>query len=114
MPEYEGNVSRSNEIAVTTPRNPFDCISERFSGSHPQSSFALGFSALNHANPRMPTVALMKYGLSGSSQEIEESRLPEPPITPRIGTMQQSEALADVRRVINTEAFILILKLYCC
>ena len=53
----------------------------------------------------------MKKGLKGSSHETLEARLLEPPIMPTIGTMQQSDALADVRIVNNTEVFITFLVL---
>ena len=53
-------------------------------------------------------------GLNGSSHDTEDITLPEPPIKPRNGTMQQSDALAEVTKVNNTGAFISDLKLYCC
>jgi hypothetical protein len=87
-------------------KNFFDFTKEGFSGSHPQLSFLEGLIALYHASPSIRNVPPIKKGRKGSSQETADIKLLDPPISPRKGTMQQREALADVRMVNNTDAFI--------
>jgi len=91
---------------VTRLRNFFDFIKEGYSGSHPQSFFPEDLIALYHARPSTRNVPPMKKGRKGSSHETADIKLLDPPISPRKGTMQQREALADVRMVNNTDAFI--------
>jgi hypothetical protein len=61
------------------------------------------------ANPKSKTVPPTRNGLIGSSHETVDTKLLDPPIRPSTGTMQQSDALADVIIVNNTEAFITFL-----
>src|SRR5688572_14379063 len=108
--EYEGNEIKRMERAVIMPRNFLDWKNEDFV-SQPHSSALSACKLLYHAKPNIKNVPATKKGRYGSSHETEDIKPPEPPTIPRNGTMQQSDALAEVNTVSRTDAFISFPKL---